>query len=355
MDVGPARGPLLQTRARASRVETTGRRRRGSPSAIGRTPLVEIGLRIDGRWRGVGLKLESYNPGGSIKDRTAYALLRSLEAMNGLHPGDRLVESTSGNLGVALAMISRERGYGFTAVVDPKVDPLVVDRMRSFGAEVVLVDQPDHTGGFLLSRLHVVRQMASDEGMIWPNQYANPANPAIHYHQTGPEIRRQQPGVDAVFLATSTGGTLAGIGRYFKAVKPGVKVVGVDVPGSRVFGDVQAPRLLNGVGSSCASQFLRPSDYDDVVIVSDRDAIAACHLVHESVDIGLGGSSGAVVAACARYLADNPDVHQPVCICADGRPNYLNSIYSEAWLARFAFRPPADMAALAFDDARLVP
>jgi cysteine synthase A len=134
-----------------------------------------------------------------------------------------------------------------------------------------------------------------------------------------------------------------------------VKVVGVDVPGSRVFGDVQAPRLLNGVGSSCASQFLRPSDYDDVVIVSDRDAIAACHLVHESVDIGLGGSSGAVVAACARYLADNPDVHQPVCICADGRPNYLNSIYSEAWLARFAFRPPADMAALAFDDARLVP
>ena len=113
--------------------------------------------------------------------------------------------------------------------------------------------------------------------MIWPNQYGNPANPAIHYHQTAPEIRRQRPDVDAVFLATSTGGTLAGIGRYFKAVSPRVRVVAVDVPGSRVFGTVQAPRLLNGVGSSCASQFLRPSDYDDVVIVSDRDAIAACH------------------------------------------------------------------------------
>ncbi len=353
MAVGPTRGPQVETRACDSVVETGGGPRQGSLSAIGRTPLVDVRLRIDGRWRGVGLKLESCNPAGSIKDRTAYALVRSLERMDRLHQGDRLVESTSGNLGVALAMISRERGYSFTAVVDPKVDPLVVDRMTSFGAEVVLTAEPDDTGGFLLSRLEVVRQMVSDEGMIWPDQYANPANPAIHYHQTAPEIRRQRPGVDAVFLATSTGGTLAGIGRYFKAVNPRVKVVGVDVPGSRVFGDVQAPRLLNGVGSSCASQFLRPSDYDDVVIVSDRDAIAACHLVHESVDIGLGGSSGAVVAACSRYLNDHPDVRQPVCICADGRSNYLNSIYAEAWLARFAFRPAADMAALAFDDARM--
>jgi cysteine synthase A len=353
--VGSTRGPLLQLRGCDSVVEIASRRRPDSLSAIGRTPLVDIGLRIDGRWRGVGLKLESYNPAGSIKDRTAYALLRSLERMNALRRGDRVVESTSGNLGVALAMICRERGYTFTAVVDPKVDPLVVDRMTGFGAEVVLVDKRDHTGGYLLSRLEVVRQMLRDEGMIWPNQYGNPANPGIHYHQTAPEIRRQRPGVDAVFLATSTGGTLAGIGRYFRAVNPRVRVVGVDVPGSRVFGTVQAPRLLNGVGSSCASQFLRTSDYDDVMIVTDRDAIAACHLVHESVDIGLGGSSGAVVAACARYLALNPDVHQPVCICADGRSNYLNSIYSDAWLTKFAFCPAADMAALAFDDARRVP
>jgi len=324
-------------------------------SAIGRTPLVDIGLRIDDRWRGVGLKLESHNPAGSIKDRTAYALLRSLEAMDGLRRGDPVVESTSGNLGVALAMISRERGYSFTAVVDPKVDPLVVDRMRGFGAEVVLVDEQDHTGGYLLSRLSQVRRMVIEEGMIWPNQYANPANPGVHFHQTGPEIRRQRPKVDAVFLATSTGGTLAGIGRYFKAVNPQVTVVGVDVPGSRVFGTVQAPRLLNGVGSSCASQFLRTTDYDDVVIVSDRDAVAACHAIHDSLDIGLGGSSGAVVTACARYLADHPDVHQPVCICADGRSNYLNSIYSDLWLAKFGFHPAADLAGLPFDALRLAP
>ena len=187
--------------------------------------------------------------------------------------------------------------------------------------------------------------------MVWPNQYGNPANPAVHYHHTAPEICRQAPDLDAVFLATSTGGTLAGIGRYFRAVRPQVRVVGVDVPGSLVFGTVQVPRLLNGVGSSCASQFLRPSDYDDVAIVSDMDAIAACHLIDGSLDIGLGGSSGAVVTACARYLAQHPDVRRAVCVCPDGRSNYLSSIYSTTWLAEFDFRPEKDAAGLPFDDA----
>ncbi len=336
-------------RARVRAGDTRGPRP-SSVSAIGRTPLVDVGLRIDDQWRTVGLKLESYNLAGSIKDRTAYALIRSLESVNALCAGDRLVESTSGNLGLALALMSRERGYSFTAVVDPKVDPLVVDAMRGFGADVVRVDERDHTGGYLLTRLDAVRRMVLEDGLIWPNQYGNPANPAIHYHQTAPEIRAQRPDVDAVFLATSTGGTLAGIGRYFKALRRNVRVVAVDVPGSLVFGTVQAPRLLNGVGSSCASQFLGPADYDDVVIVSDRDAIAACHAVYGSVGIGLGGSAGAVVTACARYLAEHPDVRRAVCVCADGRSHYLNSIYDDAWLGGHGFDPSQDMAALPFDD-----
>ena len=324
--------------------------RTGVLATIGRTPLIDVAFRVDGQWRKVGLKVESQNPAGSIKDRTAYALVRSLEAMGEIRPGDRLVESTSGNLGVALALISRERGYSFTVVVDPKVDPLVVERIHDLGAEVVRTDERDHTGGYLLTRLRVVQQMVAEEGMVWPNQYGNPANPAAHYHHTGPEICRQAPDLDAVFLATSTGGTLAGIGRYFRAVRPHVRVVGVDVPGSLVFGTVQAPRLLNGVGSSCASQFLRPGDYDDVAIVSDIDAIAACHLIDGSLDIGLGGSSGAVVTACARYLAEHPEVRRPVCVCPDGRSNYLSSIYSTIWLAEFDFHPETDAAALHFDD-----
>ncbi len=337
------------------RRKTHGRhpRRSRALAAIGRTPLVDVALRVDGRWRRVGLKLESHNPAGSIKDRTAYSLIRSLERMEELRPGDRLVESTSGNLGVALALISRERGYTFTAVVDPKVDPLVVDRIHGLGAEVVLTDEVDATGGYLLSRLRLVEQMVAEDGTVWPNQYGNPANPAVHYHHTAPEVRRQAPDVDAVFVATSTGGTLAGFGRYFKAVSPRVRVVAVDVPGSLVFGTTYAPRLLNGVGSSRASQFLSPADYDDVVIVGDRDAVAACHLIQGSVGIGLGGSSGAVVAACARYLSAHREVRRAVCICPDGSANYASSIYGTSWLARFGFRPEKDAAELPFDDAVL--
>jgi 2,3-diaminopropionate biosynthesis protein SbnA len=317
---------------------------------IGRTPLVDIALCIHGTWRGVGLKLESHNPAGSIKDRTAYALVRSLESAGRIGHGCRLVESTSGNLGVALALISKARGYSFTAVVDPKVDPVVVDRMRSLGAELVPVSEPDPTGGYLLTRLAQVQQLVAEHRMVWPNQYENPANPAIHYHDTAPELRRQRPDIDAVFVAASTGGTLAGIGRYFRTVRSRVQVVAVDVPGSRVFDSVPAPRLLNGIGSSRPSSFLRRGDYDDVIIVSDREAIATCHAVQASVGIGLGGSSGASVAACARYLAGHPEIRRAVCICPDGLSNYVNTIYSAGWLSEHTFTPARDAAALPFTD-----
>jgi N-(2-amino-2-carboxyethyl)-L-glutamate synthase len=322
-------------------------------SVIGRTPLVDISLRINFKWRRVGLKLESYNPGGSIKDRTAYALVRSLEAVGKIHPGHRLVESTSGNLGVALALIGIEKGYSVTAVVDPKVDPAVVERMRLLGAEVITVNQRDATGGYLLTRLDVVTGLVEEGFTVWPNQYRNSANPAIHYQQTAPEIRRQKPDLDAIFVAASTGGTLAGVGRYFKAVRPEVRVVGVDVPGSRVFGTAQEPRVLSGIGSSCASQFLRPDDYDDVTIVNDRDAVAACHLVYRHLNIGLGGSAGAALAACARYLAEHSELSRAVCICPDGRSNYMNSIYSEPWLSDRGFCPQQDAELLTFDDMKI--
>lgn len=321
-------------------------------AAPGDTPLAPIALHVDGAWRRVGLKLESRNAAGSIKERTAYSLIRSLEESDGLREGDRLVESTSGNLGVALALICEQRDYRFTAVVDPKADPAVLERMRSAGAEVVVVDEPDEAGGYLLTRLELVRRMVAEQDVHWTNQYANPANPEIHYRQTAPEIAAQEPEIDAIFVATSTGGTLAGIGRFFKEALPDVRVIGVDVPGSRVFATEQAPRVLNGIGSSRASQFLRPSDYDGVVIVDDRDAVAACHTLDASLGIGLGGSSGATVVACARYLADHPELRRPACVCPDGRENYEHSIYDDGWLAEHAFRPASDARELPFDDAR---
>jgi N-(2-amino-2-carboxyethyl)-L-glutamate synthase len=315
------------------------------------TPIADITLEIGSRWRKVGLKLESYNPSGSIKYRTACGLIAALEMAGRLAPGTHLVESTSGNLGVALAFLSQARGCRFTAVTDPKADPAVLEHIQSMDAFVIIVREPDKAGGYLLSRLAMIRQLlAEDPASVWPNQYENPANPEIHYHETAPEICRQRPGMDAVFIAASTGGTLAGIGRYLKSASPSVKVVGVDIRGSRVFDYPSGKRLITGIGSSRPSLFLQPSDYDDVVIVDDREAIIACHYLQDNIGIGLGGSAGAVVAACARYLKAHPEIAEPVCICPDGRANYLNTLYNQAWLAEHGFHSVLNLESVAFSD-----
>jgi N-(2-amino-2-carboxyethyl)-L-glutamate synthase len=299
------------------------------------TPLLDVMLRIGSKiWR-IGLKLESNNLGGSIKYRTAHGIVTDLERRGKLRPGRLVVESTSGNLGIALALLSHTHGYKFIAVTDPNTDPAVLERLESLGAQVICVTEPDTAGGYLLSRLSTVgRLLAAESDAIWPNQYENPANPAAHYHQTAPEIYRQCPELDAIFVAASTGGTLAGIGRYLRHNAPTVKVIGVDLSGSRVFGLPGGKRLVTGIGSSRPSSFLHRQDYDDVVIVEDEEAISTCHQLREEIGLGLGGSSGAVIAACSRYLAENPWIRRPVCICPDGQSNYMNTLYSPAWLAR---------------------
>lgn len=311
------------------------------------TPLVDVALLIDGRWRTVGLKLEGHNPGGSIKARTAALLISDLESTGMLRPGDKLLESTSGNLGVALSLICQERGYGFTAVVDPKVDRVLLDRMVAANAEIVMVEHADSSGGYLLTRLAKVRELLRHGDMVWPNQYENPANPAVHFDETGPELLAQCPDLDAIFVATSTGGTLAGISRYLRTASPRARVVAVDVHGSQTFSNVPAPRLLNGIGSSRPSAFLRAEDYDDVMFVGDREAIAACHAFGRA-GISLGGSSGAALAACGRYLAENADVRRPVCICPDDGSNYRNTLYCPQWLAAHGLCPADDADLLSF-------
>ena len=158
---------------------------------VGDTPMRAVDLVIEGAARRVGLKLEGHNPGGSIKDRTALSLIESLERRGALRPGSVVIDSTSGNLGVALAMIARARGYEFVAVVDPKTTEENLAKMSAMGAQSEHVRQPDEAGGYLLSRLARVRELcASSEAFVWTDQYSNPANPAAHFRSTGPEIYR---------------------------------------------------------------------------------------------------------------------------------------------------------------------
>jgi N-(2-amino-2-carboxyethyl)-L-glutamate synthase len=303
---------------------------------IGRTPLVDVTLHQDNGAHRVRLKLESCNPGGSIKDRTAYALIRSLERAGRLKPGAAIVESTSGNLGLALAALAQGRGYRFIAVVDPKTSVRTLAALESTGARIEPVSERDYTGGFLLSRLARVSQLlAADPTLVWTDQYSNPANPRIHFEQTGPEILRQNGGPPAaVFVAVSTGGTLAGVGRYFKTVAPSTMVIGVDLRGSLVFDRVPAPRLLTGIGSGQRSRHLRPEHYDGHCLISDAEAIIECHAVMQHAGVSLGGSSGAVLAACARYLKKTCPQSPVVCLCPDDGTKYVDTIYDDTWLDR---------------------
>lgn len=309
-------------------------------SLVGKTPLQPIHLHMraaseaDTHRRTVHLKLEGLNPTGSMKDRTGYALLQSMEVGGQLNSDSTIIESTSGNLGVALAFQCKARGYPFIAVIDPKTTEENMSRMRAFGAQLDMVDQQDAKGGYLLSRLARVQERCLQcKQYVWTDQYSNPANPYIHYTTTGPEIYQQMNGrVDAVFVPVSTGGTLAGIGRFFREASPATCIVGVDAYGSIIFGDLPAPRRLTGIGSSRRSSFLSSALYDTHILVHDEEAFVFCRELYRETGIKVGGSSGAVLAACTRYLQMHPSLCNVVCVCADNGANYESSIFNDEWI-----------------------
>lgn len=301
--------------------------------------MVPIDLVLRGRVRRLHLKLEGLNPCGSLKDRTAIWLLRSLEERGRLRPDTVIIESTSGNLGVALAWLASQRGYRFVAVIDPKTTSENVARLKMFGAELELVTEPDSSGGYLLSRLARVRELCrGSDRFVWTDQYANPANPLAHYLSTAPEINAQLAGrVEVLFVPVSTGGTLAGIGRYFRQVSPETRIVAVDAEGSIALGGEPRPRQLIGVGASRRSSFLTPYLYDQLTYVSDAEAFAFCRALFSSTGIKAGGSSGCVLVAASRYLTLHPEADRVVCICADRGDRYDSTIFDDGWLSERGF------------------
>ena len=299
------------------------------------TPLVPIECITDRTGSHlVFLKLEGNTLAGSVKDRTARSLVHRHRMAGRLGPGATLVESTSGNLGVALSLIARAYEFSFVAVVDPKTTPENVDKMRLLGAEIVVVDDLDVTGGYLLSRLRRVAELVDEiPGAVWSNQYGDRANPRAHLIGTAPQLLNQMGGrVDALFVAVSTCGTLAGLGKFFRRHSPRTRIVAVDAVGSAVFGSPPAARRLVGIGSSRRPDFDIAGLYDDVVHVGDEHAFAACRALEASCGISVGGSSGAVLAACAQYLDTSPDLERVVCLCPDNGFSYRSTIWNDAWI-----------------------
>jgi 2,3-diaminopropionate biosynthesis protein SbnA len=260
--------------------------------------------------------------------------MKDLEGSARLNKNSIVVESTSGNLGASLAMICRARGYRFLAIADPNATAENISRIQALDGEVEIVEEPDAHGGYLSARLARVRELcASSPRYVWTNQYGNWANPEAHYRTTGPEIYRQlNRKVEAVFVAASTGGTLAGIARFLREVSPETTIVAVDAAGSALFGQPRGPRKLTGIGSAMPSVFVSPDSYDHVSIVDDETAFLFCWKLFRSTGYLLGGSSGAVLAACADYLRSNPEIQTAACVCPDRGENYASTIYSDTWL-----------------------
>ena len=306
-----------------------------SVDAIGDTPMRSITIQIGHRGSSLYLKLEGYNPGGSIKDRTALALVRDLESRGLVRKNSTIVEFTSGNLGVGLSCISKCLGYRFIAVVDPKLTAENADKMRCSGAILELVTRQDVTGGYLLTRLERVKELLSFiPGAAWPNQYDNHANVRAHLEGTGPEILRQMSGrIDAIFVGVSTGGTLAGISRSVRGALPGTRVIAVDAQGSIAFGGAPSPRLLTGIGASRRITLAQRADYSTVMYVTDVDAFACCRALAHCAGVHVGGSSGATIAAAVRWLTEASTAERTVCVCADTGFNYQSSIFDDDYVA----------------------
>ncbi|MEW2385557.1 pyridoxal-phosphate dependent enzyme [Micromonospora sp. NPDC047707] len=298
------------------------------------TPVAVLQVPMPSRTVRLRLKLEAANRYGSVKVRTAQALLDSLVARGALRPGGHVVESTSGNLGIALAGLCRERGYRCTLMVDAATPSYSLTAMTELGADVVTVDAADPIHQ-IHARIDAVRAFRLDHpDTAWTDQYSNPAGPAVHAATTGPELLGPaalgQP--DAVTIPVSTGGTLAGVIAHLRGHAPTVRVVAVDAVGSAATGKPlrPRPRKLPGFGSGLVSQLIRPDECDRVIHVTDDDAAHACRVIRARTGLSLGGSAGAAVTAATRLALDDPTISDIACLCPDGGDRYETTIYAAA-------------------------
>ncbi|WP_024793939.1 pyridoxal-phosphate dependent enzyme [Tomitella biformata] len=316
----------------------------GMRGLIGNTPLIRLDRLFQGSPAQVLVKWERMNPAGSAKDRVADAMMTAAMAHSGLRTGGHVIESTSGNLGVALAQQCCLRGVTFHAVVDPRTNPRQVDLMRAYGADVMRVTEPDPVSGeWLPARIAAVSAaLAAHPGWHWPNQYANPVNPAAHCAGTAAELWAQAGSPpDVVVVAASSCGTLSGLRDYIDSRQVPTRLVAVDTRGSIIFGASSGPRRFPGIGAGVIPTLAGRARPDDVVMVSDEDCVAGAQLMLRREALLCGASGGAVVAAAARIAAGLAADQTVAMLAHDGGEAYLDTLYNPDWLERELGLSPA--------------
>lgn len=305
--------------------------------AIGDTPVVRLELPNLPRTH-IQAHLEFTNPTGSVKDRAAAFIIDRLLSTGRLKRGSRLIESSSGNFGIALAAYAHYRGLRFCCVIDPRINPANEAILRSSRAELIKVTEPDDAGGFLKTRLAKIQEiLAREPDTYWVNQYANPLNAEAYYSTLAEEICAAAPRLDYVFLGVSSGGTISGVSRRVKELRPRAQVIAVDSVGSVIFGNAPRPRFIPGIGSSIRPAILETAKLDQVVLVDEATTVRTCHELYSEHGIFAGGSSGSVLAAVKRHFTAHAPVDDIVVstIFADRGERYLDTIYNPSWYTPF--------------------
>ncbi|MGA9279173.1 pyridoxal-phosphate dependent enzyme [Ilumatobacter sp.] len=321
---------------------------------IGETPMVRmkrISAELDLECSLV-MKHEVTNPGGSSKDRPALEMILAAEASGELQPGGTIVEPTSGNTGVGLAIVAAQRGYDCVFVMTDKAGKEKVDLLRAYGAEVIVcpvaVAPEDPT-----SYYSVAERVTRERGAFRPNQYQNPHNATAHVKTTGPEIWRQTAGRITHFVAgAGTCGSLTGTGRFLKSMNPDIQLVAADPEGSVFSGGSGRPYLVEGVGEDFFPAAYDGDLWDQVIAISDEESFLTARHVSQTEGILIGGSGGTAVAAAIRLARDARPDDMIVVFNPDSGRGYLSTVFNEAWMANFGFVKECDQCVGAVLDTR---
>jgi cysteine synthase A len=279
------------------------------------------------------LKCEGFNFAGSIKLKAAAEMVEAAERDGALRRGSILVESSSGNLGVALSVIAASKGYEFLCVTDARCNLSTRLTMEALGSRVHVVTEPDPVNGFLGARIDFVRALcAADDRHVWLNQYSNSSNWMAHYRRTAPAIARQFPNLDLLFIGSGTTGTLMGCARFFRSWHRTVRIIAVDTVGSVSFGTPAGRRMIPGLGMGIRPPLLDETYVDDVVHVEEIDTIRTCHQLARRGFL-FGGSTGTVVNGATAWLEEHEaEGLTAVAIAPDLGERYLDTIYQSNWL-----------------------
>jgi cystathionine beta-synthase len=325
---------------------------------IGDTPLVRLNGVAEGLTPLVLAKVEYFNPGGSVKDRIALRMVEAAECSGALRPGGTIVEPTSGNTGVGLALVAQRKGYRCVFVCPDKVSEDKRNVLRAYGAEVVVSPTavpPDHPESYY----KVSDRLATEIEDAWkPDQYANQENPESHYRSTGPELWEQTGGRITHFVAgIGTGGTVSGTGRYLKEVSGGrVRVVGADPEGSVYSGGTGRPYLVEGVGEDFWPTTYDRDICDEIIAVSDAESFALTRRLAREEGLLVGGSCGMAVGAALRVAASIGGAAAReaviVVLLPDGGRGYLGKVFNDSWMASYGFLPPDSSGATVSDVLR---